>query len=122
MLDFQKKNSKRGTILISQRINEHWIPFYMKCAFCNVDCNRFIGRLETFEQVKTNLTKEIPLQDAGERILNTATSKVINDEKLNEDAENMQTIFKTSVIWTQNKIIRHSGPNVVKLLVLGYPR
>ena len=37
-------------------------------------------------------------------------------------AENMRTIFKTSVIWTQNKINGHSGPNVVKLLVLGYPR
>ena len=100
----------------------------MRCAFCNIDYTRFIGRLETFEQdvryvlVKTNLTKEIPLQDAGERMLNTDTSKVISDEKLNEDAETMKTISKTSVIWTQNKIIGHSGPNVVKLLVLGYPR
>ena len=37
-------------------------------------------------------------------------------------AENMRTIFKTSVMWTQNKINGYSGPNVVKLLVLGYPR
>ena len=37
-------------------------------------------------------------------------------------AENMRTIFKTSVMWTQNKINGYSRPNVVKLLVLGYPR
>ena len=80
---FKKKNCRR--------INEHWIPFYMRCAFCNMNYNRFIGRLETFEQdvkyvlAKTNLTKEIPLQDASERMLNTATSKVISDEKLNKD-------------------------------------
>ena len=63
----------------------------MRCAFCNVNYDRFIGRLETFEQdvkyvlVKTNLTKEIPLQDASERMLNTATSKVISDEKINNE-------------------------------------
>ena len=47
--------------------------------------------METFEQdvkyflLKTNLTTEIPLQVASERMLNTATSKVISDKKLNED-------------------------------------
>ena len=83
VFSFKKKNCRR--------VNEHWIPYYMRCAFCNIDYSRFIGRLETFEQdvkyvlVKTNLTKEIPLQDASERMLNTATSKVISDEKLNNE-------------------------------------
>ena len=83
IFSFKKKNCSN--------INDHWIPFYLRCAFCNNNFQRFIGRIETFEQdvkyflLKTNLTTEIPLQVASERMLNTATSKVISDKKLNKD-------------------------------------
>ena len=29
-------------------IDPHWKPFYLQCAYCDVDYN-FIGRMETFE-------------------------------------------------------------------------
>ena len=30
--------------------NEHWIPFYKTCSYCNFGYDQFIGRMETFER------------------------------------------------------------------------
>ena len=72
-------------------INEHWIPFYLICPFCNLEFDQFIGRIETFEQdvkyvlMKTNLAEKIPFDVAGSRRSDTATSKMKSYVKLNED-------------------------------------
>ena len=30
--------------------NEHWIPFYKTCSYCNFGYDQFIGRMEIFER------------------------------------------------------------------------
>ena len=72
-------------------VNEHWIPFHLICPFCNLQFDQFIGRIETFEQdakyvlIKTNLAEKIPLNLAGSRRSDTATSKMKSSIKLNGD-------------------------------------
>ena len=72
-------------------INEHWIPFYLICPYCNLQFDQFIGRIETFEQdvkyvlMKTNLVEKISLNLAGSRRLDTATLKMKSSVKLNQD-------------------------------------
>ena len=45
--------------------NEHWVPYYKTCSYCNFGYDQFIGRLENFERDmkyvirNNNLTKII---------------------------------------------------------------
>ena len=47
--------------------NEHWIPYYKTCSYCNFGYDQFIGRLENFERDmkyvirRNNLTNIIPI-------------------------------------------------------------
>ena len=33
-----------------KKVNVHWKPFYLKCPYCDINYNHFIGRLETFDR------------------------------------------------------------------------
>ena len=37
--------------------NEHWLPFYKTCSYCDFGFDQFIGRLETFERDMRCVTK-----------------------------------------------------------------
>ena len=40
----------QSNITCNKKLNEHWKPYFLRCPYCDVKYNNFIGRLETFDR------------------------------------------------------------------------
>ena len=40
----------KSKITCNKKLNEHWKPYFLRCPYCDVKYNNFIGRLETFDR------------------------------------------------------------------------